>query len=176
MDFPNILTKNVATRSPRPVWTKPLAKKNARTMSQMTSFVMAENACWKVSVLVTTVMERPQKAQAPTGRGVRTRPVMVERKMARRVHARGSTAAGHGTTNWITRPTATEMSAGTILAPFHVNPEGAASAAATAAGGFAADATGVDARRRARARARAPAEAETGASARASDEDVLNDR
>tara|TARA_B100001142_G_scaffold278657_1_gene288879 strand:+ start:26 stop:289 length:264 start_codon:yes stop_codon:yes gene_type:complete len=30
-----------ATRSPRPVCTNPFAKKNARTMSQMTSFVIA---------------------------------------------------------------------------------------------------------------------------------------
>ena len=110
-------------------------------MSQMTSFVIALNACWNVSVLVTTVMERPQNAQAPTGSGVSTRPVMVERKMARRVHAWGTTWAGHGTTNFTTSPTAMEISMGVIFAPFHTNPPPVASpevsppAAAAAAAG-----------------------------------------
>mmetsp|Transcript_66 Transcript_66/g.343 ORF Transcript_66/g.343 Transcript_66/m.343 type:complete len:218 (-) Transcript_66:29-682(-) len=122
VDLPSILTNQVATRSPSPVCTNPLAKKKANTMSQMTSLVIAENACWKVRVLVTTHMERPQKAHAPTGRGVSTSPAMVERKMARSVHAWGRTPAGQGMTNFTTNPTATERSAGTIFAPFHTNP------------------------------------------------------
>mmetsp|Transcript_5719 Transcript_5719/g.20713 ORF Transcript_5719/g.20713 Transcript_5719/m.20713 type:complete len:269 (+) Transcript_5719:471-1277(+) len=44
VDFPSARTNNVATRSPKPVRTNPLAKKNASTMSQITSFVIALNA------------------------------------------------------------------------------------------------------------------------------------
>jgi len=99
-------------------------------MSQMTSFVIALNACWNVSVFVTTVMDKPQNAHAPTGRGVRTRPVIVLRKMASNVHARGSTAAGQGTRNLITNPTATDAHAAPIFAPFHTNPGAAGEARA----------------------------------------------
>lgn len=73
-------------------------------------------------VFVTTHVERPQKAHAPTGKGVRTRPAMVERKMARRVHASGTTPAGQGMTNLTTRPRAMDRTAGVILAPFHTKP------------------------------------------------------
>lgn len=58
--------------------TKPRAKKKEMTISQMTSLVKAEKAAEKESVLVTTT-----KAHAPTGRGLRTRPAIVERKMER---------------------------------------------------------------------------------------------
>ena len=129
VDLPIVLTKNVATRSPSPVCTKPLAKKNASTMSQMTSLVIAEKACWNVSVFVTTVVLSPRNAHAPTGRGVKTKPVMVLRKMASSVHACGATAAGHGMRNCTARPTPTESAAACSLAPFHTNeePEGDAS-------------------------------------------------
>jgi hypothetical protein len=106
----------------------------------MTSFVIALNACWNVSVFVTTVMDKPQNAHAPTGRGVRTRPVIVLRKMASNVHARGSTAAGQGTRNLITNPTATDAHAAPIFAPFHTNP-GAAGGGAEASAAAAATTT-----------------------------------
>jgi hypothetical protein len=78
-------------------------------------------------------MDKPQKAQAPTGSGVSTKPVMVDRKMASKVHAWGSTAAGHGTRNFMARPTATEMIAGTIFAPFQTKPPPVGGAAAVSA-------------------------------------------
>ena len=77
----------MATRSPRPVLTKPLAKKKEMTMSQMTSDVKAENAALNVSTLVAMAAVRPRNAQAPTGSGSSTRPVMVDRKIASSDHA-----------------------------------------------------------------------------------------
>jgi len=47
------------------------------TMSQMTSLVKAEKTQEKDMVLVTMEVVRLRKAQAPTGRGLRTRPTMV---------------------------------------------------------------------------------------------------
>ena len=124
-----VFTKNVATRSPSPVCTNPLAKKNASTMSQMTSLVIAEKACWNVSVFVTTVVLSPMNAHAPTGSGVKTKPVMVLRKMARSVHACGATAVGHGSRNCTARPTPTESAAACSLAPFHSNDDAGGGAA-----------------------------------------------
>ena len=54
-----------------------LAKKKEMTMSQMASLVRATMACLKVRVLVTSTVVRPRKAQAPTGRGSRTRPAVM---------------------------------------------------------------------------------------------------
>lgn len=45
---------------------------------------MAENACAKLSVLVTTHSVTAMNAQAPTGRGSRIKPRMVEEKMDKR--------------------------------------------------------------------------------------------
>ena len=53
-------------------------------MSQMISLVMAANAWPNVRVFVTTHAVTAMKAQAPTGRGSRTRPRMVEEKIERR--------------------------------------------------------------------------------------------
>jgi hypothetical protein len=120
--------------------TKPLAKKKEMTMSQMTSDVKAEKAAANVSTLVAIAAVRPRKAQAPTGSGSSTRPVMVDRKIASSDHAcrkqreasaclafwrcgvrEGraciSTPAGQGMTKRMRRPTEMEMSAGTSFAP-----------------------------------------------------------
>jgi hypothetical protein len=70
-----------AILSPSPVFSMPLAKKKLITMSQMTSLVMADTAVLKGRVPVATVAVKPQKAQAPTGRGPSTKPMMVDRKM-----------------------------------------------------------------------------------------------
>lgn len=51
------------------------------TISHMTSLVKAEKAAEKERVLVIMEAVSPRKAQAPTGRGLRTSPAMVERKM-----------------------------------------------------------------------------------------------
>ena len=92
-----------------------------KTINQMTSFVIALKACWKVRVFVTTVVDNPRTAQAPTGSGVNTNPVIVDKKIARSVQACGFTAAGHGIKKCTTKPTATEIAAAPSLAPFHVN-------------------------------------------------------
>jgi hypothetical protein len=86
-------------------------------MSQMTSLVKAEKAQEKDRVLVTTEAVRPRKAQAPTGRGLRTRPAMVERKMESNCHAWGETSGGLGTRNCTMRPTEIEMRKGMGLTP-----------------------------------------------------------
>jgi hypothetical protein len=93
------------------------------------------NACWNVSVFVTTVMERPQNAHAPTGKGVSTSPVIVLRNIASSVHASGTTAAGHGTRNFTTTPTATDIIAGPSFAPVHLNGSDAAASPAAATTG-----------------------------------------
>ncbi|GMN58944.1 hypothetical protein TIFTF001_028039 [Ficus carica] len=87
------------------------------TISQMTSLVKALNAVVKVRVLVTMVVVRQRNAQAPTGKGLRTRPAMVERKMARSCHAWGVTSTGLGTKNRTRTPMATEITSGMGFAP-----------------------------------------------------------
>jgi hypothetical protein len=52
----------------------------------MISFVMAENACAKVRVLVTMQVVTAMKAQAPTGSGSRINPSIVVANMDRRDH------------------------------------------------------------------------------------------
>ena len=82
---------------------------------------MALNACWKVSVFVTTVVERPKNAHAPTGSGVKTSPVIVDRKIASNVHACGFTPPGQGIKKFTTTPTAIEIAVAPSFAPFHTN-------------------------------------------------------
>lgn len=108
----------MAIRSPKPVLTKPRAKKKEITINQITSLVKAEKALEKVSVLVITEVVRPIKAQAPTGSGLRTSPAMVERKMERSCQACGVTSGGLGTRKRTTMPTATEMIKGIGLTPW----------------------------------------------------------
>lgn len=86
-------------------------------MSQITSLVKAPNAAEKARVLVRTAEVRPRKAQAPTGRGLRTSPAMVERKMASSCHARVETCGGFGTRNRTASPIDTEITSGMSLAP-----------------------------------------------------------
>jgi hypothetical protein len=97
--------------------TKPRAKKKEMTKSQMTSLVKAEKAQEKDRVLVTTEAVRLRKAQAPTGRGLRTRPEMVEMKMESNCHALGETSRGLGTRNLTMRATEIEMRKGMGLTP-----------------------------------------------------------
>lgn len=94
--FPNHFTKYVAILSPNPVFTKPLAKKKEMTTNQMTSLVKAEKAVVKDSVFVRIEAVRPRKAQAPTGRGLRTRPAMVERKIESNCQASVVSSGGLG--------------------------------------------------------------------------------
>jgi uncharacterized membrane protein len=55
------------------------AKKKETTMSQMTSFVKAEKAAEKASVLVAMAVVTARKAQAPTGSGSSTSPAASKR-------------------------------------------------------------------------------------------------
>ena len=50
------------------------AKKKETTMSQITSFWKAMNACWKLSVFVKIVTVTARKAHAPVGKGSKTSP------------------------------------------------------------------------------------------------------
>jgi hypothetical protein len=58
--FPSAWTNMFAILSPSPVFSKPFAKKNETTMSQMTSLVIAEKAWEKVRVFVAIPEERMQ--------------------------------------------------------------------------------------------------------------------
>ena len=115
--FPNHLIKYVAIRSPKPVFTNPRAKKKEITINQITSLVKAPNAVENGSVLVTIVVVRPRNAQAPPGRGVNTRPAIVERKIASNCQAWAETSGGLGTKNRTIRPMETVITRGMILAP-----------------------------------------------------------
>lgn len=106
----------MAILSPNPVLTKPRAKKNEMTMSQMTSLVKAEKAVAKGRVLVRTVTVRPKKAHAPTGNGLRTRPAMVETKMESSCQACGVTSGGLGMRNRTIKPIEIERNSGIGLA------------------------------------------------------------
>ena len=84
MLWPSACTNRFATRCPSPVFSMPFAKKNDTTMSQMTSLLVAANACAKVSVPVATQAVMARKAQAPTGSGSSTSPSTMVAKMASR--------------------------------------------------------------------------------------------
>lgn len=118
MLFPSHFTKYVATLSPSPVFTNPRAKKKEITMSQMTSLVKAPKAEEKVRVFVRIEVVSPRKAQAPTGKGLRTRPAMVERKIASNCHACRETSGGLGTAKRRRSPIEREIAKGTIFAPW----------------------------------------------------------
>lgn len=83
----------------------------------MTSLVKALNAVVNVRVLVTIVVVRPKRAQAPTGNGERTSPAMVETKIERSCHACAVTSTGFGTMKRTSKPIAIESAKGTIFAP-----------------------------------------------------------
>ena len=117
MLLPIHLTKYVAIRSPNPVLTNPRAKKKEITINQITSLVKALKAAENVKVLVTTVTVKPRIAQAPTGKGFKTRPVIVDKKMASNCHAFVETPAGFGTAKRTMMPIATEIRNGIGLAP-----------------------------------------------------------
>ena len=88
-------------------------------MSQITSLVNAVNAAAKDKVPDMMDTVRPKKAQAPTGRGLSTRPVIVDRKIASNCHAWVDTATGLGTKYLTRSPTATDIAKGNGFAPFH---------------------------------------------------------
>ena len=108
-------------RSPKPVDTNPLAKKNAKTISQMTSFVIAPNACAKVNVFVTTAVVNPRNAHAPTGNGDKTKPATVAKKIDSKFQACGTTPSGLGTTKQTNKPKPTDIAAAFKFAPFQTN-------------------------------------------------------
>ena len=110
-------------RSPKPVDTNPLAKKNAKTISQMTSFVIAPNACAKVNVFVTTAVVNPRNAHAPTGNGDKTKPATVAKKIDSKFQACGTTPSGLGTTKQTNKPKPTDIAAAFKFAPFQTNSE-----------------------------------------------------
>lgn len=115
--FPNHLTKYIANRSPSPVFTNPLLKKNDTTINHMTSFVKAAKADWKGSVFVTTEIVRHTKAQAPTGKGARIRPAMVVKKIANNRHACFETSLGLGIAKQMRSPMESEIAIGIGFAP-----------------------------------------------------------
>lgn len=88
------------------------------TINQITSLVKAPNAVEKVRVFVIIAVVRPRKAQAPTGKGLNTRPAIVEIKIESNCQACGVTSRGLGTKNLIIRPTATEKNKGMSFAPW----------------------------------------------------------
>lgn len=77
----------------------------------------ALNAVENVKVLVTMVVVRPRKAQAPTGNGDKTSPAMVERNIEKSCHACGVTSSGLGIKKRTIKPIASESTKGTIFAP-----------------------------------------------------------
>ncbi|KAM0981991.1 hypothetical protein EV1_014903 [Malus domestica] len=87
------------------------------TINQITSLVKAPKAVWKDRVSITMKVVRPGKAQAPTGNGLRTRPEMVDRKMASNCQACEVTSTGLGTKKRTAMPTAMEMMKGMGFAP-----------------------------------------------------------
>lgn len=97
--------------------TNPRAKKKEITISQITSLVNAVNALEKDSVLVTMEAVRPRKAQAPTGKGLKTRPATVDRKIESNCHAWRVTSGGLGTRKRTTRPIEIEIRKGIGFAP-----------------------------------------------------------
>jgi len=70
-----------------------------------------------VSVFVATAADAARNAQAPTGSGSSTRPVMVDTKMERRVQAWVVMPTGMGTRKRSARPTDIERMRGMGLAP-----------------------------------------------------------
>lgn len=76
--------------------------------------------------MVATTVQRPKKAQAPTGSGCITRPRMVLRNTENRVQASGVMPAGAGSRNFTAHPNATATAAGTSLMGCSAGAAGAA--------------------------------------------------
>lgn len=83
----------------------------------MTSLVKALKAVEKVKVLVTMEVVRPRKAQAPTGKGLRTRPAIVERKIESNCQACIVTSGGLGTNRRTIKPIEMDNMRGSTLTP-----------------------------------------------------------
>ena len=84
-----------------------LLQKNAETISQAVVFANPLSTSGSVNVRVASATARLRKVTAPSGTGLLTRPTIVATKMASRCHARGSTAAGGGTSQMATPTAAT---------------------------------------------------------------------
>lgn len=69
------------------------------------------------SVPVTMEVVRPKNAHAPTGKGLKTRPVIVDKKMAKSCQAWSVTSTGMGIRKRTMRPIEIEMRKGRSLAP-----------------------------------------------------------
>ena len=60
---------------------------------------------------------RPKKAHAPTGKGLKTRPAIVDKKMARSCQACWVTSTGLGTKKRTMRPREIDIKKGRTVAP-----------------------------------------------------------
>ena len=78
----------------------------------MTSLVNAENASVKVNVFVAIATVADKKAQAPTGRGSKTNPAIVETKMDSRAHPCCEMPTGVGTKKFKINPSDTHVTRG----------------------------------------------------------------
>ena len=81
---------------PSPVLVKPLAMKNAATISQTVDEENPVSACAIVSVFVSTRAVMPRMATPLTGSGCAMKPTTVATKIASRCQAFGSIPAGGG--------------------------------------------------------------------------------
>lgn len=86
-------------------------------MSQSTSFRKAEKAAANVNVLVIRTIVTHITTHAPTGNGLRMRPEIVVRNMARSCHAFLDSWWGFGTAKLKIRPMAKQIMRGRGLAP-----------------------------------------------------------
>lgn len=98
----------------------------------------AENAAEKVSVLVAMAVVTAMKAQAPTAKGSKTRPAMVDTKIESKFHPCTLMPAGIGTRKRRARPRETEIKRGMGFAPGQAG--GAAGGAGAGEAAAAADA------------------------------------
>ncbi|GAA0169234.1 hypothetical protein LIER_23761 [Lithospermum erythrorhizon] len=95
----------------------PLEKKNDATISQITSLFMASNAAANAKVFVIMAIVRQKSAHEPTGKGLRMRPEMVVRKIARSCHACFDRSCGFGIAKRTIRPMEMEIIDARSLAP-----------------------------------------------------------
>mmetsp|Transcript_31303 Transcript_31303/g.56809 ORF Transcript_31303/g.56809 Transcript_31303/m.56809 type:complete len:346 (-) Transcript_31303:396-1433(-) len=79
--LPKKATNISAMRSPKPVFSNPLAKKKEITINQIVSLHIAAMAVPKLSVFVTNAAARQHRVQAPVGKGCVTRPKIAVAKI-----------------------------------------------------------------------------------------------
>jgi len=88
------------------------------TINQITSLVKALKAVVNDKVLVTSKVVKPKKAHAATGKGLKIRPAIVERKIDNNCQACGVIPIGLGTANLTIKPIETDIKRGINFAPF----------------------------------------------------------